>query len=757
MRLSGRHHRTETIGNPARLGFANPSRAENDWKPHTVSAQISGTELQGKTKMFIETCLICYGLHAGSKLYKKIRTDNIRRKADHTEGRQSFFAAAEEKYQNFVQRKIDPLFGDPRGKQMKLLSPTEALETSGKEKKANRNMGLASVNMGLAVISRTFFPHLLVTTVPFILFLAMDWFKDAFQSLFRKHRFNIGVLDGTLAAGILLSGYLFAGSLILFVFSLQRKLISKTESISRRKLIEVFGRQPRSVWIMTGTAEVEIPFEDLQAGDIFVMNAGEVIPADGTVEKGMASVDQHALTGESQPAEKEAGDRVFASTLVLSGKIYVLAEKAGQETAAAKIGHILNRTTSHKTSFESETEKFVDWSSLPTVALSGLAYFLVGSSGCLGILFSSLGYNMRIVGPMSTLNFLRIVSRHGVLVKDVRAMERLARVDTLIFDKTGTLTLEQPYIGDIHSCNGFSQETLLTYAAAAEHRQTHPVARAIQAAAEDRGLSLSESDIEEASYKVGYGIRVNISGRLVRVGSERFMETEGIPVPNDMRAVQERCGDRGHSLVMVAIDEEVAGAIELCPTVRPEAKQLIRQLGENGMSACIISGDGETPTRELARELGIDRYFAGILPEEKAEITEKLRKEGKTVCFVGDGINDAIALKKADISVSLRGASTAATDSADIVLMDENLGSLSRLLDISREFRANQRQNMAISVIPGLISTGGVFFLHFGIYASVIIYYLGLGAGLGNAALPLIRHKKEINAAEPDETSRTAS
>ncbi len=693
--------------------------------------------------MFIETCLACFGLFTGSELYQKIRTkaDKTGHKERQREKTYSLVATAEEKYQDFFQRKIDPLFMDPRRSQMKRLSQTEHPELSPEEKKNNRNIGIASVNIGIAVILRAFYPHLLVATAPFILFLGMGWLKSAFHSIFRKHRLDMSVLDGVLVIWILLSGYFFAGSFILFMLALQKKLLARTQAISHGKLIDVFGQHSHSVWIMTDGAEFEIPFNELKAGDIFVVKAGELVPADGTVKKGMATVDQHVLTGESRPAEKEAGDQIFASTLVLSGKIYVLAEKAGQETTAANIVEILNRTASHRTSLESEAEKFADRSVLPTFALSGLAYTLAGSNGGLAVLFSGIGYNMRIVGPVSTLNFLRIAAENSILIKDICALERLSQIDTFIFDKTGTLTLERPHVGAVHSCNGLSQETLLTYAAAAEYRQVHPIARAILAAAEEQGLNIPE--IEDASYKVGYGISVNLSEQLIRVGSERFMETENLSVPDNLKMIKKECDDRGYTLVIVAVDDKVSGAVELHPTIRPEAKQVIRYLALKGRSACIISGDSEMPTQVLAEELEINRYFASILPEGKGKIIEQLQEEGKKVCFIGDGINDTIALKKADVSVSLCGASPAATDCADIVLMDGNLDSLSRLLDISLEFQSNWKENLVISVIPGVICISGVFLLHFGIYASMILYYLGLGAGLSNATLPLIRHNKK--------------
>jgi len=264
-----------------------------------------------------------------------------------------------------------------------------------------------------------------------------------------------------------------------------------------------------------------------------------------------------------------------------------------------------------------------------------------------------------------------MASEQSILIKDGRALELLSQVDTVVFDKTGTLTQEQPHVGKIYTLQDYQENDLLKYAAAAEYKQKHPVAKAIIQAAHERELNLPE--IDEAKYEIGYGIKVTISNQLIRVGSVRFMEMEEIAIPKKIRKILSSCHEFGYSLVMVAIDNQLAGAIELHATIRPEAKSIIKGLRQRNMSLYIISGDNEKPTQRLAEELGIDNYFADTLPENKATLIQQLIDAGKVVCFVGDGINDSIALKKAHVSISLKGASTVATDTAQIVLMDASL------------------------------------------------------------------------------------
>jgi len=299
-------------------------------------------------------------------------------------------------------------------------------------------------------------------------------------------------------------------------------------------------------------------------------------------------------------------------------------------------------------------------------------------------------------------------------------LELLSQVDTIIFDKTGTLTEEQPHIGAIHCCSSYSENDILTYAAAAECKQNHPLAQAILQEAEKRQLTLPS--IDDSEYKIGYGLIVVVAGHTIHVGSERFMVTVGMSIPISLKQQQQLCHEEGYTLVMVAIDNQVSGAIELLPTVRPEAKAIISRLKQrkNIKATYIISGDHEIPTRTLARDIGVDHYFAETLPENKATIIKQLQKKGHFICYIGDGINDSIALKQSQVSISLRGASTIATDTAQIVLMDGGLKHLNALFDLANDFNANMNTTFTVMLIPAVISVGGVFLLGFGIPQTIV-------------------------------------
>jgi Cu2+-exporting ATPase len=495
------------------------------------------------------------------------------------------------------------------------------------------------------------------------------------------------------------------------------------------------------VWVYKDGVEIEVPFTSVQAGDLVIVDAGHMIPVDGVIAEGMASIDQRALTGEAQPAEKTVGDVVFAATIVLAGKIFIRVEKTGAETAAAQIGQILNSTSNFTSSVQLRGQAISDRSALPTLLLSGLALPLAGPNASLAVLFSGLGYTMKILGPLSVLNFLQVTSHHGILIKDGRALEQLSKVDTIVFDKTGTLTLDQPHVGAIYTCYNYTPDLLLTLAAAAEHRQSHPVARAILHAAQEKALMLPA--IHDAAYEVGYGIQVTWNEDVIRVGSHRYMTMSAISIPAEFEILREKAHVQGYSLVYVAVNDRLAGALELHPTVRPEAKRIVAGLRAAGLDLYIISGDQTGPTRALAEQLGIEHFFAETLPEHKADHIARLQEQGRFVCFIGDGINDSIALKKAQVSISLRGASTIATDTAQIILMDQTLNQLETLFTLSQKFESNMRWNFMSSTVPGTVIIGGalVGVVNFG--ASITLFYLGLGAGLVNAMLPLFLEQKE--------------
>ena len=648
-------------------------------------------------------------------------------------------ATLDDRYQRFMVERFDTLLGSTRAEQMAQLSSGEnGLEVSEDERKLNRYIGAAVLAMGTAIVGFVF-PPILIVTLGTAVYATMRIFKNGYNAIVHEHRLRMDVMGSLYFIGAFGGGFFIAGSFGLIAFYLSEKLVLITQDRSHQSLVNVLGQQPRTVWLLAGDVEVETPIEQVQAGDIVVIQAGQVVPVDGVIVKGIATVDQHMLTGESQPAEKGEGDQVFTSTLLMAGKVQVKVEKTGEETAAAQIGVMLNNTASYQASIVSRGEKVADKSVAPTMVLAVVTWPLSGYMFAVTVLGSAIGLNIKLTAPIAMLNFLQVAANNGILIKDGRSLELLREVDTVVFDKTGTLTLDQPQIARIHTCGDIDEDAVLVYAAAAEHRQTHPLARAILDEASGRDLTLP--DVDEAQYEMGYGLSVRLDGHVVRVGSGRYMALEDIELPESIREVGERTQQEGHSLVMVAVDGTLVGAIEMKPTVRPEVRDVVRALRGRNLDIVIISGDQEEPTRKMAESLDIPHYFADTLPEDKASLVEKLQSDGRSVCFVGDGINDSISLKKANVSVSLRGASTAATDTAQVVLMGQGLQQLPFLFELSDEFDGNMRAGFAVAVGQGVIVIAGAMLAVVSIVPGTMIWLAGLLTGLGIAHLPLRHHQ----------------
>jgi Cu2+-exporting ATPase len=421
---------------------------------------------------------------------------------------------------------------------------------------------------------------------------------------------------------------------------------------------------------------------------------------------------------------------------VLAGKIRVSVTNAGEETTSAKLARILNDTAGYKLHSQSQGEKLADKAVVPTLALGAFGLATRGVNSAVAIVNCDLGTGIRMAAPIAMLSSLTLCAQHGILVKDGRALEVMRNVDTFLFDKTGTLTRERPEVGRVLTFGEYSEQQILQWAAAAENKFSHPIAKAILDKFESLGLPMPETD--DSKYHVGYGITVGIDGHTVRVGSARFMKHEGLKLPAELDREMENVHDEGHSLIMLGVDNALGGAIEMRAANRPEAEEVIAGLRARGAKhLAIISGDHDRPTRSLADKLGMDRYFAEVLPQDKAKYVEILQKEGRKVCFIGDGVNDSIALKKADVSISLRGASSIATDTAQVVFMEESLVKLLQLHDISRDLQRNINRSWGLILGPNLICIGGAFFGGFGVMHSMVFNQIGGLLALGNGLLPL--------------------
>jgi Cu2+-exporting ATPase len=600
---------------------------------------------------------------------------------------------------------------------------------------------ISTISLGLAIL-RQINASLTPVSLGLFIYTFIPFMKYVETKFIREKRVDSYTLSVVATIILLAMGRYFTTAFGVWFLHGGTLIVAKTKGYSQKIFQNIVEQSSRQVWVLRNQVEIEVPLADIKVNDILVLNAGEVIPVDGIITAGMATVDQHVLTGESRPLEKSVGEPVLASTLVIAGRIQVKVEKSGQETKIAQIGHQLSHALSFQSDLQLKGEQWSNKAIVPMLGIAGAMLPTFGAEAAVVFMSSHIGDRIRILAPLGTLNYITSAYHQGVVIKDGRALEELQRVDTILLDKTGTLTHEQPEVGKIIVGGGYTAEEILAYAAAAEHQFTHPVAKAILTKAQDAHIHWL-NQVDNVDYQIGYGITAKLENRLVQLGSARFMAKAGLRIPNNIVEEQQRIHKDGSSLVLVAIDHQVSGAIEIRSQVRTEVKPILQALRQRGIkSIAIVSGDQKQPTQILAAELGIDDYFYDVLPEHKAQIVKQLQQEGRTVCFIGDGINDAIAMNQANVSVSLRGAAAVATDVAQVILMNGNLSQLTTLFDLANDLNHDLHHTLIITLIPSIVNLSGAFLFHFNPLTSLLINFGFTSLGLGYVMLPLICHQE---------------
>lgn len=577
------------------------------------------------------------------------------------------------------------------------------------------------------------------------------------QRLLKEGKVDSHLLMG--AGNLLLLGtgrYITAGIGLGFAYvgdAIQAKASATAEKKLTSNLVDSLFDPNQKIWIVKEGVELESSLEEVGQDDILVIRAGETIPIDGQVVSGMASVDQHAFTGESYPVEKGIGEPVFASTLILTGRLHVRVEKSGRETTIGRISEILADSLKSKTELQLRGEQWAEKANLPFLVMAGVGLVAFGPVGAMVILSGNTVQAIRVLAPLATLNYQTVASHRQILVKQGQGIEQISAIDTFLFDKTGTLTDGELRVSTLVCVHpDYGEEQILFYAALAEHQLTHPIAKAIVRRARETGLDVE--NLDDIEYHQGFGIVVQYRDLTIHVGSARFMDAEGIALTQETISRQDEIHAQGHSLVMVAIGRQVAGLIELEARVRPEVLTIFNALRQKGIQHIgIVSGDHAAPTQKLAKELGADSIFTEVLPEDKADIVRQFQSEGHTVCFIGDGVNDAIAMQQADLSISLRGATTLATDVADIILTDPDLTLLCELLELSGRLETNLKRSLGICYLGMGSVLLGTIFGRIDIIAAMGVHFALGTAAIGNAMMPLVGMEKR--PAQPTEDAQS--
>src|SRR5262245_35806259 len=525
-----------------------------------------------------------------------------------------------------------------------------------------------------------------------------------------RRRLDGDVLEAATLLLLASRGEFVASSLLVWLRSLGEYVVARTLGSARRSLRDVVGPQGATVPRVEGRTTRRIRVADLRVGDAIVVGAGERLPVDGTVVRGEALVDQQTMTGEALPVERRTGNPVFAATTVEHGEVTVRVDRVGLDTAVGRIVRTIERAADEKSDIQSFAERMSDRGIGRTIGLAGLGTLLTGSADAgTAILVADYGLAARVGVPTAILSAVDRAFRHDILIKGPRALENLARIDTVVFDKTGTLTMGSPRITQVFGYGGWSEDALVRLVGAAERPFHHPIARAVSRLAAERGLQLPA--VAGTTEQVGLGVRVRIEERDVLVGSRRLMESHEVVLAR-ARGDEAAAHLGGASPLFVAVDGRLAGMLVLQDQLRPDAPDAVRALRARQMrNVILLSGDHAEPSRVIAESLGLRHHYADLLPEDKARLIATLKADGRVVAMVGDGVNDALALDEADVGIAVPGGAEVATAAADVVLLRGGLDQVVRALDLARDSIHAVRRTLNIAskanmAVAGLASFG---------------------------------------------------
>jgi heavy metal translocating P-type ATPase len=519
----------------------------------------------------------------------------------------------------------------------------------------------------------------------------------AVRTALDERRAGVDALDGTAAILMIARGNVVAGSLMTALIGLGEYIRERTARHSQTALSELEGLLAgRSAWLVQGKRRVRVPIDQVRAGDMVVAYPGDMIPVDGMVLRGRGFVDQRSMSGESMPAELGPGDQVYASTVVIEGKIYLRCQATGEETQVRRMVGLVRNAPLYETRAQNYASAMADKLVLPIFATAGIALAATHElSRAVSVLIIDFATGVRIAAPTAVLTSMQRAARRGVLIKGGGALERLAATDAMIFDKTGTLTRGEPQVTTVVCLNGLGPGTMLSLAASAEQTLRHPAALAILRRARQEGLSIPERT--NSTLLAGMGIRARIDGASVLVGSERLMTAEGIGLAVGTERSQALMRE-GASLGYVAVDGELVGIIGYADPPRSDARAVIAALRRRGVRDIVmVTGDHDSAAQAVAVAAGIDRVVSGAMPADKVTVIDELRARGRTVAVVGDGINDSPALAHADVSIAMHGGADICRERADIVLTDDALERLPEAIDVAREAMRLVHQDVLIT------------------------------------------------------------
>jgi len=555
-----------------------------------------------------------------------------------------------------------------------------------------------------------------VTTVLYLASLVTGGYffgREALEDLIAEREIGIDLLMAVAAVVAALTGQLGEGAMLAFLYSISEAAEEYTEDKTRSAIRSLMSLAPATALVRRDGEETEIAAEDIEVGDIFIVKPGESIPTDGEVQTGRSSVDQSPVTGESVPVDKSPDDVVFAGTINTSGTLRVEMTRRVEDTTLHRMVEMVQEAQSE----QAPVQRFIDrFARYYTPAVAGVAILVAGLPPLLlGQPFlGENGWLMRalqmlviacpcalvISTPVTLVSAMANAASKGILVKGGRHIETLNRVTAFAFDKTGTLTIGEPTTTDVIGvcqCGKCMRSCGLEHAAALETQSSHPLAQALVNRAREEGIEVPRA--QDVSILSGRGIEGTVNGRHVTVGSHAHFE-EFYPHPEFVCELADRLSNEGKTVVMVQHDNEVCSIFGVADAPRLTSRQAIEELNGEGYQTVMLTGDNPSVAAEIGRQVAVDEVKADLLPEEKVKALLGLRSRYQAIAMVGDGVNDAPALARADVGIAMGGAGTAqAMETADIVLMADDLAQLPFLVRLSHRTMRVVQANIVFALL----------------------------------------------------------
>ncbi len=558
------------------------------------------------------------------------------------------------------------------------------------------------------------------TGVAFLYSLVATLFPFLFPEQFRGEHGQVGV-------------YYEAAAVIVTLVLLGQVLELRARSQTGAAIRTLLGLTPDTARrISEGGEEKDVPLDMIETGDKLRIRPGEKVPVDGRIEKGKSNVDEAMVTGEPLPVEKAAGDRVVAGTVNGNGSLVIIAEKVGSETLVARIVQMVAEAQRSRAPIQRLADVVAGWF-VPVVVLVAVTAFVVwmiygpepsfvfALISAVSVLIIACPCALGLATPISIMVASGRGASSGVLFRNAEAIETFRSVDTLVVDKTGTLTLGKPKLSSVLGLGDFDQNEVLGIAAALERASEHPLAAAIVEGAESRGVTIPEADSFDSI--TGMGVVGKVAGRDVALGNTRLFEREKIDVSRLVAKAESLRAD-GQTVVLVAIDREAAGILSVKDPIKETTAEAVRRLQEEGLEIVMLTGDNATTAASVAKKLGIDRFEADVMPDQKKSVIESLQKEGRKVAMAGDGINDAPALAQATVGIAMGTGTDVAMESAGVTLIKGDLLGILRARRLSEATMKNIRQNLFFAFIYNAIGVpiaAGVLYPVFGLLLSPMI------------------------------------